>query len=311
MKFIRGVGRTIDWLGMRILFLLVLGLVGYAVLQPLIWSEVLNRKLPAVSSDLASLVGIVVTIMALVLAVFGVVAYQALERRTEVRLEERATKLHDKLRKQAESDAAELQDNLMMNAVSANAKLFINISYQAFLSYEDLWKKARYTDAYIKNDPDVQAFLNSAIDNAERARDQMLRVPERLHAKPEYGPGIRICTGNLVYFLATRASKDDEEKVFEMVAELDQTGLDTHKLETVAWAYLRYSQPGQSPWDKGLAKLEQATRAAGPQTPGQDRRRQRYEGVFGDQDQAVRDAIAAALTRQDTPPPTAGQSAGS
>jgi hypothetical protein len=62
-------------------------------------------------------------------------------------------------RAQAQSKAAELQDNLMMNAVTANAQLFINISYQAFLSYEDLWKKANYTDAYIKNHPGTQAFL--------------------------------------------------------------------------------------------------------------------------------------------------------
>jgi hypothetical protein len=311
VKFIRGLGRTIDWLGMRVTLLLVLGLVGYAVLQPLIWSEVLNRKLPAVSSDLASLVGIVVTIMSLVLAVFGVVAYQLVERRTEARLEERATKLHDELREQAESDAAELKDNLMMNAVTANAKLFINISYQAFLSYEDLWKKAGYVDAYIKNDPDVQAFLNSAIGNAEKARDQMLSVPERLHARSEYGDGIRICTGNLVYFLATRASKGDEKRVLEMVTELDQQGIDTNKLETVAWAYLRYSEPGQTLWDKGLAKLVQARRAAGPQSGSQDKQRQRYERLFADQDQPVRDAITAALAGQDPPPLAADQSAGS
>jgi hypothetical protein len=310
MKFIRGMGRTIDWLGMRILLLLVLGLVGYAVLQPLIWSEVLNRKLPAVSSDLASLIGIVVTIMALVLAVFGVVAYQALERRTEARLEARATQLHNELREQAETAAAKLQDNLTMNAVTAIVKLYINISYQAFLSYEDLWRKAGYADAYIKNDPDVQAFLNSAIGNAERARKEMLRIPGRLHTRTEYGEGIRISSGNLVYFLATRASNGDKERVLKMVAELDQTGIDAHKLETVAWAYLRYSEPGQPNWNKGLAKLAEARQAISPQPTGHDKQWQRYEGVFEGHGQAVWDAVAASLAGH-PPPLAAGQPAGS
>jgi hypothetical protein len=304
VKFIRGVGRTIDWLGMRILLLLVLGLVGYAVLQPLIWSEVLNRKLPAVSPDLASLVGIVVTIMSLVLAVFGVVAYQLVER-----------KLRDELRKQAERDAAELQDNLRMTAAIANAGIFINISYQAFLSYEDLWQKKHYKNTCLKDDPDVRVFLTSAIGNAEQAREQVLLIPPRLRARPAYKENIRICTGNLAYFLAVRASMDDKKKVLQMAAELDQPGIGTHLLDTVAWAYLRYSEPGQRLWNKGLAKLAQAMRASDEQPIDQDKqlRREkqleRYEGVFGQNPQILA-AIKAALAGQESLSPAARQSPG-
>ncbi|HEY6278298.1 MAG TPA: hypothetical protein VIX86_18430 [Streptosporangiaceae bacterium] len=300
MKFFRGVGRVVDWLGLRVLLLLVIGLVGYSLLQPLIWSEVLNRRLPAVSPDLASLVGIVVTIMSLVLAVFGVVAYQLVERRTEARLEERGTKLYDDLRTRAESDAGDLQDNLRLNAAIANSKLFINISYQAFLSYEDLWRKANYSDSFIKSNADVQEFLESAISNAEEASGELGRVPDRLHDRPRYQQGVRICTGNMVYYLATKADPGDRKRVLDMAAELDQQGIDVHKLETVAWAYLRYSEPGQPLWDQGLAKLALVRRDESASPGNREKQRRRYLGAFAGKGAA---AIAAALDGQDPTPP--------
>jgi hypothetical protein len=269
VKFFRALGRAIDWIGIRLILLLFMSVVGYAVLQPLIWSQILHRPPPANSSDLASLMAIVVTIMSVALAGFGVVVYQLAERRSEAGLNRRAK---------------ELQDDLRVDAAIANAKLYLNISVQAFLSYEDLWREEGYSGASLKNNRQVKDFLGAAIGNSENARKEMASLSAELLRRPKCVQGLLICKGNLAYFLATRASPEDKNRVLDLAHDVDQPGINIQKQDTVAWAYLRYSQPGQRRWKTGLSVLAALMNREDMEPDHADVLRSRYRGVFSNKE---------------------------
>lgn len=323
MPIVRAAGKAIDWLGLRLILLLAIGLAGYSVLQPLIWSEVLHRKLPATPSDLASLMGIVVTIMSLVLAASGVVVYQLVERRSEAKLEERAGQLQETLEATLKERAGELLETFEARAAEANIELeteiqvhtagvsgrvFTGISYQAFLTYEGPWREENYSLAYLGDNQELQAFLESAIDNAKYAYDVFQKLPERLRAARSNARWIMLYMSNYAYFLATRAHQDDKEHVLRMAKELDKPQIDVHKLETVAWAYLRYSEPGQPLWDMGLSRLASLMSRNDLKPDAKDILYRRYKGVMV-KDGNVLDGIDDALNGRYQP--TAAQPPGS
>jgi nucleotide-binding universal stress UspA family protein len=323
VPIVRAAGKAIDWLGLRLILLLAIGLAGYAVLQPLIWSEVLHRKLPATSTDLASLMGIVVTIMSLVLAASGVVVYQLVERRSEAKLEERAGQLQETLEAKLEERARELLETFEARAAEANIELetvihvrtagifgrvFTKISYQAFVTYEGPWREENYSLAYLGDNQELRAFLESAIDNAKYAYDVFQKLPERLRADRSNARWIMLYKSNYAYFLATRAHQDDKEHVLKMAKELDKPQIDVHKLETVAWAYLRYSKPGQPLWDMGLSRLASLMSRNDLKPDAKDILYRRYKGVMV-KDGNVLDGINDALNGRYQP--TAAQPPGS
>jgi len=234
------------------------GLVGFAILQPFIWEVILNRKAPALSNDFAGITTIIVTIMALAFAGFGVVVYQLAEKHSEASLQERAK---------------ELEDNILMHGAAANSKLYINISYQAFLSYDELWRQRSYRPTALekedKNNWELLRFLDSAIDNARQALKQYLDLSEQLRSKQESANGLINCRCNYAYFLATRLRSDgridDRERALDIVRQLDQdrSKRNLHVRETVAWIYLRCCDPGDSLWERGLQELALALSVGG------------------------------------------------
>jgi hypothetical protein len=309
VPIVRAVGKAIDWLGLRLILLLAIGLAGYSVLQPLIWSEVLHRKLPTTSSDLASLMAIVVTIMSLVLAAAGVVVYQLVERKSEAELEERARQLQETLDAELKGRAGELLEDFNSRATEANiglehgiqartagvtAIIFTRISYQAFLIYEGPWREENYSLAYLSGNQELQTFLEVAVHNAKSAYDVFQKLPESLRAARSNARQIPRYTSNYAYFLATRAHQKDKELVLEMAKELDKGKIDVLKLETVAWAYLRYSEPGQPLWDIGLSRLASLMSRDDLKPDAKDILRRRYKGVMV-KDGNVLDGIDDAL----------------
>lgn len=300
MPIVRAVGKAIDWLGLRLILLLAIGLAGYSVLQPLIWSEVLHRKLPTTSSDLASLMGIVVTIMSLVLAASGVVVYQLVERRSEAKLEERTRQLVETLKARAADANIELENEIQLNAAGVFARVFTRISYHAFLTYEGPWREENYSLAYLSCNQELQTFLESAVDNAKYAYDVFQKLPEPLRAAHSNTRSVMLYMSNYAYFLATRARQDDKELVLKMAKELDKPQIDVHKLETVAWAYLRYSDPGQPLWDMGLSRLASLMSRDDLKPDAKDILCRRYKGVMV-KDGNVLDGINDALNGQYQP----------
>ena len=311
----RSVGKVIDWFGLRLILLLAIGLTAYSVLQPLIWSELLHRKLPAVSSDLASLMGIVVTIMALVLAIFGVTAYQLVDRKSQASLETRASELQTGLQGYAGNATAKLQTDIealantvnakiLLDSATAGAKLFISLSVQSFLSYDDLWRAENYLPGSLTTNIELARWLKNAISNAKTALDQFRGLPEPLQKERDSLRGILISSGNYTYFLATRGLIEDKQEVLEMANELDRTGTNKRRLETVAWAYLRYSAPGEELWNTGLSKLASLMRRSDLDSTDKDTLCLRYKGMFTENG-IVLDGIDNALNGQDPPPVTA------
>ena len=311
MPIVRAVGKAIDWLGLRLILVLAIGIAGYSVLQPLIWSQVLHRKPPTTSSDLASLMGIVVTIMSLVLAASGVVVYQLVERRSEAKLEERTRQLQETVEAELKKRAGELAETLEARAAEANieleneiqvraagafARIFTKISYLAFVAYEGPWRKANYSLAYLSGNQELQTFLENALENSKYAYEVFRKLPEPLRV----ARWSMLYTSNYAYFLATRAHRDDKELLLRMVKELDKPQTDNHKLETVAWAYLRYSEPGQPLWDMGLSRLASLMSRDDLSADAKDILRQRYRGVMV-KDGNVLDGIDDALNGQHQP----------
>jgi hypothetical protein len=275
-RFFRRAAKVTDWLGFRLTLLLTVGLVGFAILQPFIWEVILNRKAPALSNDFAGITTIIVTIMALAFAGFGVVVYQLAEKHSEASLQERAK---------------ELEDNILMHGAAANSKLYINISYQAFLSYDELWRQRSYRPTALekedKNNWELLRFLDSAIDNARQALKQYLDLSEQLRSKQESANGLINCRCNYAYFLATRLRSDgridDRERALDIVRQLDQdrSKRNLHVRETVAWIYLRCCDPGDSLWERGLQELALALSVGGLDV---ETLQARYRGVFGGKD---------------------------
>jgi hypothetical protein len=274
--FFRRAAKVTDWLGFRLTLLLTVGLVGFAILQPFIWEVILNRKAPALSNDFAGITTIIVTIMALAFAGFGVVVYQLAEKHSEASLQERAR---------------ELEDNILMHGAAANSKLYINISYQAFLSYDELWRRQAYSAKALEKDDksnwELLRFLDSAIDNARQALKQYLGLSEQLRSRQESADGLINCRCNYAYFLATRLRSDgrinDRERALDIARQLDQdrSKRNLHVRETVAWVYLRCCDPGDSLWERGLQDLALALNAGGLDV---ETLRARYTGVFGGKD---------------------------
>jgi hypothetical protein len=293
-NFLQTVGKAIDWLVLRLIMLLVVGLVAFAVLQPLIWSEILHKKPPANSTDLSSLMTIVVTIIGLALAGFGVVVYQLAERKNEARLEKLGNDLQKTLQSKADkfrADAEQFQadaiqfradaSDLRVDIAISSSKNLINLSVQSFLSYEDLWGKAQPPYALdFLNDDRLKKSLKDAIRNSKLALTQLESLPPPLRLREEVARGILASKGNYVYFLATRADPGDKKSVIEMATELDGQRINTHKLETVAWAYLRYSTPAEPLWEVGLSRL--ATLMTRSDLSPEDAKtlRERYKGTF-------------------------------
>jgi len=309
VPIVRAVGKAIDWLGLRLILVLAIGIAGYSVLQPLIWSQVLHRKPPTTSSDLASLMGIVVTIMSLVLAASGVVVYQLVERRSEAKLEERTRQLQETLEAELKERAGELAETLKARAAEANieleneiqlraagafARIFTKISYLAFVAYEGPWRKANYSLAYLSGNQELQTFLENALENSRYAYDVFQKLPESLRVARSNARWLMLYMSNYAYFLATRAHRDDMELVLRMATDLDKPQIDNHKHETVAWAYLRYSEPGQPLWDVGLSRLASLMSRDDLSADAKDILRQRYRGVMV-KDGNVLDGIDDAL----------------
>jgi len=160
----RGKKFDVDWLGLRLTLIIITLVVIFAVFEPFIWSGILHHAAPGDSGNLANDLIIIVAIMTLALGGFGMVIYQLTEKRSEASLEQRAT---------------EIKDDLLANAVVANSQLSINISLQAFYSYEKLWRDKNYTTVGLQ-DREVQFYLDSALSNAKWAVDQFEVLPERL-----------------------------------------------------------------------------------------------------------------------------------
>ncbi len=263
----RTAAKVADWFGFRLILLLTVCLVTFAVLQPLIWSEVLDRNPPGFSSDFAGLTAILVTIMSLALAGFGLVTYQLIERRAS-----------ESLKQQAQ----EMEDNFRARAALANARILVSISYQAYLSYDKLWSERLYSNNALKNDEVLRTFLDSAIEIAGKALGTCEEVPQRLRERSECARERVKCKSNYTYFLATKMDPSDKKRVLEMAQELDQDGVETDvpKCETVAWSYLRYSEPGHPLWAKGLQRLTSVMSSETLPDSYKHILKKRYMGVF-------------------------------
>lgn len=253
---------NLDWIALRVLLAIVTLVVLYVVFQPLIWSEGIGKPLPTGSPDFAELLAIVIAIMGLALAGFGVVTYQFTQRRAEASLEERATVL----KKQLAEEAA-----------VANARLYTNISVQAYIAYEKLWSSQGYTLQGLE-DKEVQLYVDSALDNARQAYEQFLNLSkERLQT---YRQGYAWCKANYMYFLATK--KVEQGKAFALARELkSEPKLEESKRECIAWCYLRFSPPGKAEWKEGLTILAEVMNSADISDEAiREARKNRYRGVF-------------------------------
>jgi len=299
---VRGGAHAIDWFGLRLVVLALVGLTGFAILQPLIWTRVLHQTAPPGTPDLSSLVAVVVSIMSLGLAAFGVGAYKLTQRSIEQQLERRARSLNDELK---------------WEAARAVGRLYLSLSFQAYRTYEDRWLEKLYAPDDLKNQS-VLPFVEAAIDNSERALAEFDTLPPRVRETTKCADAIMACKGNVTYFLATRRTEDDRRRVVTFADELLEHVEEMSKganspasrnevarqRETVAWAYLRYSRSvdlsewqDKKLWVRGLEQLSAAMRGVELDPEALDRRTKRYYGVFislpQEQTQELRTALAS------------------
>jgi hypothetical protein len=270
MRFLKG-------LETRLLVVAILGITAYAVLQPLIWVEWVGEAPPKGSYDLSTLIGIMATIMALGLAAFGVVAFQLAERSSERRLEARAR---------------ELMIDVEVRAARATAKLMNNVSIQAWLRYDDLWRSKDPAHPYspeIESDPDFQRIVEEALTNAALAVTEIERIPEGRRAAADIQRSYIIYRGSYAYHLGTKRDPADRRKAGEVVKGFAQSE-SHHRRETYAWVALRLHEPGDPVWAAGISALESVLSKDAPEEWKQEVLK-RYRGAFPSPRPAALDAI--------------------
>lgn len=248
-------GNLVDWLGLRLLVLAALGLVGFAILQPIIWDQVLEEPSPQASTDLASLIAIVVTVLALTLAGVGALAYHMVKNRLEADMDRRLDERLPEAMKQLENRAA-----------FTLVEIPLLLSYEIWRDYERLWKQGTRQDD----------LLDAAIEYGEQALQRSSDVGE---SKADIAR--TACTNTLAFHLATRRNNNDKQRAMQFARQLEDDQ-SYRTLETAAWVYLRFSQESDDVmWNKGCEILGRVLNSADAPLEWREETRARYERAFG------------------------------
>jgi hypothetical protein len=245
----------------RILVLLVLAITTVGLLEPLLWKHFEHSKPPRDAGDIVALVTVVLTVVSIVLAVFGVVAFQIVDRRTQERLERRGRELN-----------AELEST----AKSLNANMFLNFGAQSWNLYEEIWRRADppFSSAALE-DPSLIALVDDAIEKTRLALSRLEQLPEPYRTDEQ----LRVARSNLAFHLATR--RTDGIEAYGLVDGFEVTD-NPDRVETFAWVRLRFTEPGQSLWDEGLAALRRSLELPPPSASWRAAVKDRYWGAFAE-----------------------------
>lgn len=240
----------------RILVLLALAICAFGVAQPLVWREVVNAHPPPGVNDLSNQLVVVFTVMALGLALFGIVVFRMVDQSAGNRLER---------------EAAALSSRFQDDARNANAQLMFNLAYQSWLLYDSYWAAREYTVA-CEQDAEFQRMVGGAITLSRDAVNTLRKNPD-----PAVADRIEMMEATLAFHLATaRSNRDEAIRLVDAVKDSPQV----YRLENYAWVHLRFGAPGTPEWEAGVVALRNALGRDEPTAGWRELTCKRYAAVF-------------------------------
>ncbi len=259
-------GRRFDSVGARVLLFGFFLLIAFVIVQPLVWRLWLKEPGPVEAQSLASLVSILVTILSIAIAGFGVMAFKLAMGLIGQQLAVRSQRIEDDLHKR-----------LTPRVDYALLKITLLNSVRTWQEYERVWSSRGYPEP-VRNEPEVGELVAQALDETTYA----LRLAEKLPAESDYDPPRIASKNSVAYHLATRKEPADKERALSLVRELRSAAETSHHIrETVAWVCLRFGEPGDQNWEEGTALVQALVSDRSLPDAWRGRLRTKYEQVFG------------------------------
>jgi hypothetical protein len=244
----------------RVGLLILLAVLTFSVIQPLIWELLFPEEtLPGLSRDFGTLTTILLTILGLLVASLGVVVYELLRDRLE-----------RELLTQMREEATQLGQHM-------TALLHLTIGNQHWERYEEEWGDAGY-----HADARRSRRFNQRVQAAVRHSRAALKRAKGLPDKEEFRVVKWQSRNALAFHLASVGTPVSRDEALNLANEMKGADSeDFHALETRAWVYLTFSEPGEENWEKGRQMLQHVLESNAPTQDWKDAVSERYQGVFG------------------------------
>jgi len=212
----RHTARILDWLGLRLVFILLTLTLFVAVAGPLLWRGWFHTRPPQATSDLADSMTLVITLIATAVGAYGVVAYKFI-----------STRLEEDLGERLEAETSTWLEELDGRTRMPLARLSLDLSIDHWRRYElAIWKVMRY-DPRVEENPHFKERVTAAIAEGMKAEEYIDAAGEDADRYLKF----RI-KNNLAYHLATRRNTagGDGQRAFRLVEEMQGLYTDVQEL---------------------------------------------------------------------------------
>ncbi len=256
--------KAIDWIGARLILLALLGTAVFAVFQPLVWEWAFDKSTPIAVANLGTLVTVLVTLLSLSLAGFGILAYGLVSGKLQERLMERSAEIEK-----------EVARRTLALGESTLSKLQLMASRQAWQSYSELWRATGW-DPKFTQDLGFGELVGTALNEAEVA----LRRTKTLPKGDEFDLLFMSSQNAVAYHLATRQLASDKERALVLASDLDPTKENHHAHETIAWVYMRFCEEKDPKYKEAVEIVRRLSADDKIPLAWRERLRERYAALF-------------------------------
>lgn len=276
------IAKVIDWVGVRLMLLGLLGIPAFAVVQPLVWEWAFDKSAPVAVANLGTLLTVLVTLVSLALAGFGIMAYALVTGKLEESLTERISEIQREVEESLTERTSGIQKEVEKRTLALTEytliKLQLFASYQSYQSYDEMWQKEEY-DHKVTESQEFTQLVERALDEAEDALQRTKTLPNT----EEFVGAFTASKNTVAYHLGTRQLPSDKQRAIELANELAPLKEEKpHVGETIAWVYLRFSGRGDPEYVEAVQIAKRLFEDERIPQSWRTRLREKYARLFSD-----------------------------